>query len=278
MKKIIVSIIAAAAIFGFVSCSKNSSETAVKIGVTGSVYDELWAPAKKALKEQGINIQLVQFADYVTPNNALANGEIDLNGFQHRIYFESDTGAHGYDIKIIGNTFVTPLNVYSNKIKSIDELKKGSVVAIPNDVTNGGRALKVLESAGLIQLDPNAGFNPTVEDVIGNPKGIELKLLAANAIPSALNDVDAAAINGNYAIDFNIDPATAIIHDKLTDKEYWNLIAARTSDLQDKEKVAIFDKIVKAYQSDATLKIYNEDYNGYYLAYGWDIDELAQYK
>ncbi|MCQ2572874.1 MAG: MetQ/NlpA family ABC transporter substrate-binding protein [Treponema sp.] len=281
MKKTVIAVVAAvlavSSVFGAPKKAKAKIQV-IKIGVTGSVYDELWAPAKKALKAEGIELKLVQFADYVTPNNALANGEIDLNGFQHRIYFESDTKSHGYDIKIIGNTFVTPLNVYSNKIKSIDELKKGSVVAIPNDVTNGGRALKVLEASGLIKLDPNAGFNPSVEDIIANPKGIELKLLAANTIPSALNDVDAAAINGNYAIDFKIDPKTAIFKDDLADKEYWNLIAARTSDLKDKEKVAIFDKIVKAYQTEATLKIYNEDYNGYYRAYGWDIDELAQYK
>lgn len=277
MKKLVLVIAAALAVSSVFGAPKKKAQV-VKIGVTGSVYDELWAPAKKALKAEGIELKLVQFADYVTPNNALANGEIDLNGFQHRIFFESDTKAHGYKLSIIGNTFVTPLNLYSNKIKSVDELKKGSVVVIPNDITNGGRAIKVLEAAGLVKLNPKAGFNPSVDDIIENPKGIVIKQLAANTIPSALNDVDAAAINGNYAIDFNIDPKTAIFNDRLADKEYWNLIAARTADLQDKEKVALFDKIVKAYHSAETLKIYNEDYNGYYLANGWDIDELAQWK
>ncbi|MDO4506750.1 MAG: MetQ/NlpA family ABC transporter substrate-binding protein, partial [Spirochaetales bacterium] len=155
MKKIITSILAAAAVFGFVSCNKSSgksSEVVVKLGVTGSVYEDLWEPAQKALKEQGINLKIVQFTDYVTPINALANGEIDLNGFQHRIFFATEIKNKGYDISLVGNTFLTPLNVYSNKIKSIDELKDGDVVAIPNDVTNGGRAIKVLESAGLITL------------------------------------------------------------------------------------------------------------------------------
>jgi len=278
MKKTVITVLAAVLALNSVFAASKKKAQVVKIGVTGSVYDELWAPAKKALKAEGIELKLVQFADYVTPNNALSNGEIDLNGFQHRIYFASDSKAHGYKISIIGNTFVTPLNVYSTKIKSVNELRKGSIVAIPNDVTNGGRALKVLEAAGLVKLNPNAGFNPSIDDIIENPKGIVLKQLAANTIPSALNDVDAAAINGNYAIDFNIDPKIAIFKDVLADKEYWNLIAARTSDLQDKEKVALYDKIVKAYQSEATLKVYNEDYNGYYAAFGWDIDELAQYK
>ena len=277
MKKIIATVLSAAVVFGFASCGKSSGNV-VKIGVTGSVYEDLWEPARQSLKAQGIELQLVQFADYVTPNNSLANGEIDLNGFQHRIFFETDTKNHGYDIKIIGNTFLTPLNVYSNKIKSIDELKEGDVVAIPNDVTNGGRAIKVLESAGLVVLREGAGFNPTVNDIVENPKKIEIKELAANAIPSVLNDVTAAAINGNYALDFKIDPKTAIVTDTLSDKEYWNLIAARTSDLADKEKVALFDKVVKAYQTEETLKLYNEKFNGYYVKTGWEIDELAQYK
>ena len=277
MKKIITSILAASAVFGFVSCNKSSgktSEVVVKLGVTGSVYEDLWEPAQKALKEQGINLKIVQFTDYVTPNNALANGEIDLNGFQHRIFFATEIKNKGYDISLVGNTFLTPLNVYSNKIKSIDELKDGDVVAIPNDVTNGGRAIKVLESAGLIKLKEDAGFNP----IVGNPKNIVIKELAANTIPSALNDVTAAAINGNYALDFNIDPKTAIVKDTLEDKEYWNLIAARTADLKDKEKVAVYDKIVKAYQSAATEDVYNNKFSGYYIKTGWGIDELEQYK
>lgn len=277
MKKTILSVLAFSLLFGFTSCGKKSSQV-VKIGVTGSVYDELWAPAKETLKQQGIEIQLVQFADYVTPNNALNNGEIDLNGFQHRIFFEGDVKSHDYKISIIGNTFVTPMNLYSNKIKSIDELKEGSVIAIPNDVSNGGRAIKVLESSGLISLSKDAGFNPGVEDISDNPKGLVIKQLAANTIPSVLNDVDAAVINGNYAIDFDIDPKTAIFWDNLEDKEYWNLIAARTEDLKNKERVELFDKIVKAYHSEGTLKVYNEDYNGYYVPHGWDIDELSNWK
>ena len=119
---------------------------------------------------------------------------------------------------------------------------------------------------------------PTVNDIVGNPKNIVIKELAANTIPSALNDVTAAAINGNYALDFNIDPKTAIVKDTLEDKEYWNLIAARTADLKDKEKVAVYDKIVKAYQSAATEDVYNNKFSGYYIKTGWGIDELEQYK
>ena len=135
----------------------------VKLGVVGGIYDDLWASAKAALADEGIDLEIVQFSDYVTPNNALANGDIDLNAFQHRIYLQNEIDNYGYAIQNIGNTFIIPLNLYSQKVSSVDELKDGDVVAIPDDLTNGGRALKVLEAAGLIELDPNAAFTPTVD-------------------------------------------------------------------------------------------------------------------
>lgn len=127
----------------------------VKLGVVGGIYDDLWASAKAALADEGIDLEIVQFSDYVTPNNALANGDIDLNAFQHRIYLQNEIDNYGYAIQNIGNTFIIPLNLYSQKVSSVDELKDGDVVAIPDDLTNGGRALKVLEAAGLIELDPD---------------------------------------------------------------------------------------------------------------------------
>ena len=129
--------------------SQAAEPVTVKLGVVGSIYEELWTPAKEALAEQGIDLEFVQFSDYVTPNNALANGEIDLNAFQHRIYLQSEVDSYGYEIQTIGNTFIIPLNLYSQKVSSVDELKDGDTVAIPDDLTNGGRALKVLEAARL---------------------------------------------------------------------------------------------------------------------------------
>ena len=115
----------------------------VKLGVVGGIYDDLWASAKAALADEGIDLEIVQFSDYVTPNNALANGDIDLNAFQHRIYLQNEIDNYGYAIQNIGNTFIIPLNLYSQKVSSVDELKDGDVVAIPDDLTNGGRALGV---------------------------------------------------------------------------------------------------------------------------------------
>ncbi len=249
----------------------------VKLGVVGSIYEDLWTPAKEALKDEGIDLEFVQFSDYVTPNNALANGEIDLNAFQHRIYLQSEIDSYGYEIQNIGNTFIIPLNLYSQKISSVDELKDGDTVAIPDDLTNGGRALKVLEAAGLIELNPDAAFNPTLDDIVKYNVGIKIEELKANVIPSALSDVTAAVVNGNYALDFGLKTDEAIYKDTVLDvEEYWNLIAARTADLKDPDKVAVYEKVVKAFQSPATEKVFNDTYGGYFIKVGWDQDLLAK--
>ena len=279
MKKIIAGILIGAlaltSVFGAPKKSKKAKAVELKIGVVGSIYEDLWAPAQKALKAEGINLKIVQFSDYVTPNNALSNGEIDLNAFQHRIFLENDAGSHNYDVKLIGNTFIIPLNLYSSKVKSVAELKNGATIAIPNDVTNGGRAIKVLAAAGLITLKADAGFNPTVADVVENPKNIVIKELAANTIPSALADVDAAIVNGNYALDFGIKTESAIFKDTSVDeKQYWNLIAARGADLKDPAKVELFRKVVKAFQTKETEEVFNKTYGGYFIKEGWDIDEF----
>lgn len=158
----------------------------VTLGVVGAIYEDLWKSAQEALKAEDINLEFVQFSDYVTPNNALANGDIDLNAFQHRIYLQSEIESYGYEIQTIGNTFIIPLNLYSQKVSSVEELKDGDVVAIPDDPTNGGRALKVLEAAGLIKISDAAGFNPTLEDIETYNVGITIEELKANVIPSAL--------------------------------------------------------------------------------------------
>ena len=249
----------------------------VKLGVVGGIYDDLWASAKAALADEGIDLEIVQFSDYVTPNNALANGDIDLNAFQHRIYLQNEIDNYGYAIQNIGNTFIIPLNLYSQKVSSVDELKDGDVVAIPYDLTNGGRALKVLEAAGLIELDPNAAFNPTVDDITSYKVNITIEELKANTIPSVLPDVAAAVVNGNYALDFGLKTDEAIYKDSVLDvEEYWNLIAARTADVEDPDTAAIYETVVEAFQSSATEDVFNNTFGGYFIAVGWDQDLINQ--
>lgn len=273
MKKIIAAALIAAS--AFAGAFAKPKTTTVKLGVVGSIYEDLWAPAQKALKAEGINLKIVQFSDYVTPNNALASGEIDLNAFQHRIFLANEIQSHKYQIQNIGNTFIIPLNLYSLKVKSVAELKPGAVVAIPNDVTNGGRALKVLAAAGLVTLKADAGFNPTVADIEKNNSGIVIKELAANTIPSALPDLDAGIVNGNYALDFGIKTESAIFKDtSVSESQYWNIVAARISDIKNPEKKEIYRKVVKAFQTKATEDVFNKTFGGYFIKAGWDEDLL----
>ena len=279
--KTVITAAVAAGIFAGIGSQSVLAEENVKVtlGVVGSVYEELWAPAQEALKEEGIDLEIVQFSDYVTPNNALSSGEIDLNAFQHQIYLASEIEQYGYDLSIIGNTFIIPLNLYSEKVESVDEIKDGDTIAIPNDLTNGGRAIKVLEAAGLITLKDDADFSPTLDDIETYNVDITIEELAANTIPSTLADVTAAVVNGNYALDFGLKTEEAIFQDTSVDEhEYWNLIAARTEDLSDPEKVELYSKVVAAFQTDATEEVFNETYGGYFIAEGWDEDLLADYK
>lgn len=249
----------------------------VKMGVTGTIYEELYAPAKKKLAAEGIDLEIVQFSDYTTPNAALADGDIDLNSFQHRIFFATELEKKGYKLSNIANTFVQPMHLYSVNVTSVDEIADGAKVAIPDDVTNGGRALKVLEAAGLIQLSDAAGFNPTVADITANPRGIEIVQLAANNIPSVLPDVAAAVVNGNYAIDNNLSHDDIIFEDtSISDEQYWNLTAARTEDLKDPKKVEVYRKVIEAYQSADTEGVYDNTYGGNFIAVGWDQDLLSK--
>lgn len=249
--------------------------TTVKIGVVGSVYEELWAPAKEALAEDGINLEIVQFSDYNTPNNALNSGEIDLNAFQHQIFLQSDVEANGYEVETIGYTFIIPLNVYSNKVTSIEEIGDGDTIAIPNDVTNGGRAIKVLEAAGLITLKEDAQFSPTLDDIETYNVDITIQELQANTIPSVLDDVTAAVVNGNYALDFGLKTEEAIFQDtSVNEQEYWNIIVARSADLEDAAKVETYQKVIDAFQSEATQQVFDDSFGGYFISVGWDEELL----
>ncbi|MCR5347355.1 MAG: MetQ/NlpA family ABC transporter substrate-binding protein [Fretibacterium sp.] len=252
----------------------------VRLGVTGSVYDDMWAPAKALLAKEGIELEVVQFTDYVTPNRALDDGDIDLNGFQHQIYFKDELDNRGYKLTNIANTFVVPLNLYSVKIRGVDEIKDGDVIAIPNDPTNGGRAIKVLAGAGLIKLREGAGFNPTKDDIAEYVVKITIEELAANMIPSALPDITAGIINDTYALDYGLKAEDAVFKDtSLDQREYWNLLAARTADLADPAKVELYGKVVKAYQSPETRNLLEKELQGgFFLPVGWDEDLLAPFK
>lgn len=264
---LILIVVLAAGIFTGCGSSDDKEDKAdntktIKLGLTGVIYEEIWNPIKEKLAEEGINLELVQFSDFAIPNEALNSGEIDINAFQHHAYFNNDVEKNGYDITAIADTFVIAMNLYSEKIDSVDELKDGDIIAIPNDASNGGRALKLLESAGIITLKEDAGTNPEVSDIETYNVDIEIEEVAAADAPSIIPDVTAAVVNGNYALDYGIDPETAIFYEtEYDDDSYFCLIAVRTSEKDN----ADYKKIVELFQSEETKQIFKDKFGGYFV-------------
>lgn len=238
----------------------------VKIGLTGTIYEDIWNPIKDKLAGEGINIELVQFSDFSLPNDALNAGDIDMNAFQHHAYFNNDVSKNGYKISAIADTFVIAMNIYSNKIKDVSEIKDGDKIAIPNDATNGGRAIRLLAEAGVITLSEKAGDNPELTDIAEYNKKIEIVEVNAADVCSLLPDVTAAVINGNYALDYGIDPDTAIYFEtNYPDDRYFCLIAVRSDETDN----AVYKRIVEAFQSEDTKQIFKDEFKGFFVP-AWD--------
>ena len=245
-----------------------SQDVTVRIGLTGTFNEDIWAPAAEELAQEGIHLEFVQFSNFSLPNDALNSGDIDLNAFQHHAFLENEIANYGYDITAIGDTYVVAMNVYSDKINDLSELKDGDKIAIPNDATNEGRALKLLESAGILELDPAAGASPTIADITGYQVQVEFVEVDANLVYSTLPDVTLAVINGNYALDSGLTADEALYKESdYTDNSYFGQIAARTEDAEN----PVYLRIVEAYQSQKTIDIFNNEFAGFFLP-AWDLD------
>lgn len=246
----------------FSSCSsKKSDEIVVKVGLTDEFHPE-WVEVAKIVKDKGIKLELVKFTDYVQPNAALASGDIDLNSFQHYAFLNNEIKTKGYKIVAIGDTILDPIGLYSNKIKSIKELKKGDTIALPNDVTNGGRSLLVLQTAGLIKVSPKSGYLPSVSDIVSNPLNLKFIEVEAAQTPRLLDDVTAAFINGAHAVDAKINPEkdSILLEKQISGQQnpYINVIAAR---IEDKDN-AVYKEIVDAYHSQQVREVILKEFKG----------------
>lgn len=219
-----------------------------KVGVTPGPHAEVMDFVKQQAAKDGLKLEVIEFSDYVQPNAALAAGDIDANSFQHWPYLEAQIKDRGYKIAKVADTMTFPMGVYSRKVKSLKDLKDGARVGIPNDPTNGGRALLLLQAQGLIKLKPGAGLKATPLDVVENPKKIQLVELDAAQLPRSLSDLDAATVNGNYAASAGLNPVKDAIALEDAKGPYVNIIAVRTEDV-DKPWVK---KLIAAYHSDAT--------------------------
>lgn len=228
---------------------KSFDGESVKVGVASEYEEDVWKVVQDKAKSEGIDLEIVLFNDYVQPNISLADGSIDLNAFQHVAYLNDWNESNKEDLQAIGFSYVAPLKLYSEKIKSLDELKEGDTVAIPSDVTNGGRALLALQQAGVIEVDESKGVLPTVADIIKNDKKIKFQELDASQLANALPDVVAAAINNNFATDAGLSDDQAIYNDaediSSLPIDYKNVIVARA----DQKENPLYLHIVELYHS-----------------------------
>lgn len=248
MKKIIVALLVALLSVSviFAAGSKESSSTVLKVGATPEPHAEMLKLVVDDLAKQGITLQVIEFTDYVTPNTALEEGEIDANFFQHVPYMDSFNAEHKYHLVNAGGIHVEPLAVYSKKISSLSELKEGATVAIPNDPTNEGRALLLLQAAGLITLNDSSNLEATPKDIASNPKKLKFSELEAATIPRVLSDVDAAVINGNYAIPAGLTATKDGLFVEGSESPYVNIITVKDGRQTDASILAL----VQALQSD----------------------------
>jgi D-methionine transport system substrate-binding protein len=221
-----------------------SAET-IKIGVTAGPPAQVMEVVKAIAAKKGLTIQLVEFSDYVVPNAALDAGEIQANSFQHQPYLDNQVRDRKYKIVSVAQTYTVPLGVYSKKHKSWADIPNGATVAIPNDPTNGGRALLLLAAKGGLKLKPNVGIKPTVLDIVDNPKKLKIIEIDAAQTPRSLDDVAAAAINTNYATPAGLNPMKDAILIEDGNSPYVNVIAVRSVD-KDKPWVKI---LVESYRT-----------------------------
>ena len=202
----------------------------IKIGVTPGPHAQIFEAVKPIAAQQGLDIQLIEFSDYVVPNAALDAGDIQANSFQNQPYLDNQKADRGYKIESVGLTVNFPIGVYSRKHKAFADIPDGGKISIPNDPTNGGRVLLLLRDNGVIKLKDGVGFKPTVLDIIENPRKLKFIEVDAAQAPRALDDVDAAAINTNYATQAGLDPVKDPILREDPKGPYVNLIAVRSAD------------------------------------------------
>ena len=222
------------------------AETKLKVGASPEPHAELLNLVKDDLAAEGIALEVIEFQDYVIPNEAVESGEIDANYFQHLPYLNSFNDERGYHLVNAGGIHVEPFAVYSSKIKDLKDLKKKAKIAIPNDPTNEGRALLLLQDAGLITLKEDAGLQATPQDIADNPLKIKFKEIEAASLPRVLKDFDAAVINGNYAIQAGLSALKDGLFVEGSSAPYVNVIAVKAGN----ENNDAIKALVKALQSD----------------------------
>jgi D-methionine transport system substrate-binding protein len=230
----------------------------LRIGASSVPHAEILNFIKSDLKDAGIDLEIIEFSDYITPNTALNEKQIDANFFQHLPYLNNFAKEHGMDLVSLIAVHIEPQGFYSKKIDNIDRLKAGAVIAIPNDPTNEGRALILLETNGIIKLKADAGLECTLHDIVGNPKNLNFKELESAQIPRVLDDVDGAVINGHCAIESKLNPLEDSLFLENENSPYANIIAVRRETKDDPR----FKKLVEILKNDKVREHILKTYRG----------------
>ncbi|MFC4275277.1 MetQ/NlpA family ABC transporter substrate-binding protein [Achromobacter aloeverae] len=248
MKSTLLKVLATVALGAtFVLPAAQAQDKPLKVGVTAGPHAEIFEVVKQEAAKQGLNVQIIEFSDYVQPNVALASGDLDANSYQHQPYLDNANADRGYKLVSIAKTVIFPMGIYSKKVKSLADLKEGARIGLPNDPTNGGRALLLLQSQGLIKVNPTAGLKATPLDVVENPKKIRFIELDAAQLPRSLDDTDASVINTNFAMQAGLNPKQDSLVQESADSPYANVLVVREKDKNRPE----FAKLVAAYHSQA---------------------------
>lgn len=258
MKKFVALVLALILVLSFAACSSESDEKVIRVGASPAPHAEILEVAKEVLAKDGWTLEIVEFTDYVLPNETLTAGEIDANYFQHTPYLETYNAEKGTDIVSAAVIHYEPLGIYPGKTASLSDIKDGAVIAVPNDGSNEARALYLLQDLGFITVDNTNGFNITVRDIVDNPYNLEILEVEAAQLPNILVDVDFAVINGNYAIGAGIDGT--VLETEAKDSEaaqiYGNIIAVRNGEEATEKTLAL----VKAVQSEEVRAFIEETY------------------
>ena len=258
--KVIASLLAATLLFTGCGAGGSSDDDGLRIsvGATAIPHTEILEFIREDLAEHGITLEITTFSAFHLINPAVYEGQVDANFFQHLPFLENYIANSGHDLVSVAAVHIEPMGIYSSRISSLDELPDGAVAAIPNDATNGGRALLILEYHGLIGLRDGVGFSATPLDIVYNPKNLQIQQLEAAVLPRALDDTYIALINTNIALAAGLHPATDAIAIETTDSDYANIVVVRAGN----ENLYTVQRLVEALTSERVRTFIEESYGG----------------
>jgi D-methionine transport system substrate-binding protein len=253
-----VLVLAALAIAPLLGIPSARADQTVRVGIMSAEDEDIWAVVAQEAHKRGLNVKLSVFNDYTQPNEALENGDLDANAFQHKPYLDNQIKTRGYHIVPVGFTAVWPIGLYSHKVHSVSDLPEGAVIGVPNDPSNEGRALRLLDHEGAIKLKPDAGILATTQDIISNPKKLQIKELDAGIVGRSIDDLSAAVVNTDWALKSHLTQADRIATEPLEDNPYRNFIAVKAGHEND----PWVKTLVASYENDTVREALARIYKG----------------